>query len=150
MKKSDLIRKQAAMMDIAEEYGVDDWKMLVQVKINGHWEELNSMECYLYSGTERRFALGVIEKKPVWENDVVYGNLGCKTLANANMVFPGQWSWNPPISAISIDLRAELVKDYTELIEWIIRSGGGATLHDLTRELAITFRQVLDKKGNLK
>lgn len=78
MKQSELLRKHADMMDMAEKYGIDDWRKLVQFRSSefDYWNE--KQEDKFFTDTCYRFALGVVEGKPVFEGDELYNDRGAK------------------------------------------------------------------------
>lgn len=101
MKQSELLRKQADMMDMAEKYGVDDWRKMVKVKWAGGVYKTIEVE-KLYAEYTYRFALGVVEGKPVFEGDTLWH---CNREFTADehlpdyildMKNPQELSWNPP------------------------------------------------------
>lgn len=80
MKQSELLRKQADMIDMAEKYGVDDWRKLVKVSNypDAFYSELNTKERIpdkeLAPWHFRKFAIGVVEGRPVFSGDYLYLN----------------------------------------------------------------------------
>lgn len=63
------------------------------------------------------FAIGIVEGKPVWEGDKLYGDLGESRLADNYMIFPGTWSWHPPKQkTVMIELPIYAVQELAKLI----------------------------------
>lgn len=75
MKQSELLRKQADMMDMAEKYGITKWSSLVRYRCKnslfGIWCGKEEAEGF-YSQNDYQFALGVVEGRPVFEGDELY------------------------------------------------------------------------------
>lgn len=120
MKQSELLRKIADAMDMAEKYGICDWRKLVQIKQNDNFValELNTIsDDYCY-----RFPLGVVEGKPVFEGDTLWhcnreftadGHLPDYVLDMKN---PSELSWNPPKPKT---LTVELLREDAEKLSGI-------------------------------
>lgn len=96
MKQSELLRKQADMMDMAEKHGIDDWLCLMRLKMMRHDAVTG------FYNPEYNYALGVVEGRPVFEGDELYFK-GIKRIATAGskIQFPDNfdasgWTWNPP------------------------------------------------------
>lgn len=123
MKQSELLRKQADMMDMAEKYGIDDWRKLVRVYHSGSetWLSFASREC-LFSIEQyhsHKFALGVVEGRPVFEGDTLYFN-GIPARIRTSLNLDG-WTWNPPKPrTVMVELLREdaeaIARDHYELV----------------------------------
>lgn len=113
MKQSDLLRKQADMVDMAEKYEIYDWRDLVSVdNMFGVREQLRSIDwLYSFEQSKPKFALGVVEGKPVFEGDVLYCEGGsCKFQFGP---IEGNWSWTPPKpKTVMIELLREDVEHW--------------------------------------
>lgn len=134
MKQQELLRKQADIMDMAEKYGIKNWKQLVRVKFYEDicpWREYSSSSNTLSWWNFHKFALGVVEGKPVFEGDTLYAgelqhvivskhperdSLQCidpkKGLCDLPIRY---WSWNPPKpKTVMVELSLEEVEWYAK------------------------------------
>lgn len=115
MKQSELLRKQADMMDMVEKYGIEHWTRLVKVKdssrdlYTGRTTCSSPINAQLCDDCLYTFALGVVEGKPVFEGDELYNTHAGKVkiapfpLSSETFVASGyghitikDCSWNPP------------------------------------------------------
>lgn len=105
MKQSELLRKQADMIDLAEKHGIDNWKEMVRYKHEDRWfikvdETLNQSDVY-------QFALGVVEGQPVFAGDTLYtANGTAYTAKEGEPVIGGTWT-KPKPSTILVELLVE-------------------------------------------
>lgn len=113
MKQSELLRKQADMMDLAEKHGVSTWTMLVKYRDSIYGDTKAHFD-FLVKGIKYQFALGVVEGKPVFTGDELYHErIGKVKVRGESGTFfkivdeygneykgsaynPETFSWNPP------------------------------------------------------
>lgn len=134
MKDYELLEKQASMMRMAENYGVDDWRKLVRIRFEDNtWRELK--QCYMYVGDNHyKFAIGVVEGRAVFEGDTLYfktnGHACEMTVYGMPIDGFDTVSWNPPaldtvMVELSVDV-ANIVADYPSTHGWVSAELGNA------------------------
>jgi hypothetical protein len=101
MKPSELLRKQADMMDMCEGTGATWWQCVKYKNPFGEFIVLNNPILHTEDDVYV-FALGIVEDKPVFTGDVLYFN-GHKTTAGRTLDFKHEWSWNPPKTTVMVN-----------------------------------------------
>lgn len=109
MKQSELLRKQADMMDMAEKHGIE-WKKLIKIRI-GRTDKYDTFDNYLeeciMDDVDCKFALGVVEGKPVFAGDTLYTCGVPYRFRDGDNVCDG-FSWNlPKPKTILVELLVE-------------------------------------------
>lgn len=94
MKQSDLYREYARVIDLCEGTSVQPWECV-------RWNGTPFNEVPLFCDPPKRytFALTVVENRPVFAGDVLYGENGISWDVTPSLVqayFFGGLSWNPP------------------------------------------------------
>lgn len=136
MKDYELLERQVSVMKMAEKYGIDDWRKLVQyLEPDNEWTNIAKMcEC-LHPYYKHRFALGVVEGKPVFEGDILCNAVGMRYTVGKNSISPtdfigygiptseeaiAMFSWNPPKpKTVMVELT---VKDAEEVAKFFASS----------------------------
>lgn len=134
MKEYELLEMQAKMMRMAEKHGID-WRELVFVRHHDDelWMEFDSpacvfsLECYRH----HKFALGVVEGKPVFEGDELYTKSGLHILVRASkepnsvtdkdgaIFYISELTWNQPApKTVMVELLVEDVKHWAGYCEY--------------------------------
>lgn len=107
MKDYELLEQQVRVMKMAEKHGIDDWRKLVKVLHSGNYVDLSVNHVFNHNYTYR-FALGVVEGKPVFEGDVLWigdkqvtakhreDSIGWMTCADGLHRNTKKMTWTPP------------------------------------------------------
>lgn len=123
MKQSDLLRKQADMIDMAEKYGIDDWRNLVIVSQNNmHFAILAQHVFDAGYWKYHKFALDVIEGKPLFESDMLYTSFGIPYVFKGNETDFKGFSWNlPKPKTVTVELLREDAERYAQCADMPIK-----------------------------
>ena len=142
MKDYELLEKQAAMMRMAEKYGIHQWQKLVQFYNGAKWEQTTLTSLLNMKDQKYRYAICVVEGKPVFEGDTLYMPNGSVVTAGDLLLGDELFSalitcgsWNPPKpKTVMVELSVDDAKAMCEF--------GGTRWYD---NLAVECRKALEK-----
>jgi hypothetical protein len=102
-KLIELHREFARCYELSKVSGVDVSRLYQrQLETASHWSEQTAPYVGIFNPNHTyRFALAVVEGKPVFEGDELYHDgikrlFGVTTDSNKQIGYIGRWSWNPP------------------------------------------------------
>ncbi len=96
MKRSDLFREYARVIDMCEKFGV---RFTACVKYDGDLLSFSDQPNFTGTVKNYTFAIGICEGKPVFVGDVVYDRNGCKWVAGISSItdiMRGGFTWTKP------------------------------------------------------
>lgn len=117
MKKSDLFREYARVIDLCEGTKVKPWEC---VRIdNGIYHTYKDHPSFNTEPERYTFALAIVDDRPVFKNDYIYvGLCGDKYSANKELFYMYRgnfFSWNPPKpKTVMVELLREDAEEITK------------------------------------